>query len=75
MLSLSICLNALSDHGTCTATFVGVAFIMVFILSSIKTLGRVKFVAWVGVAAIMIASELSAVLPLSSTSPFVLTIP
>lgn len=59
MLSLSICLNALSTHGACTATFVGVAFIAVFLLSSIQTLGRVKFVAWVGVFAIMIAGELS----------------
>ncbi|KAL0929233.1 amino acid transporter [Colletotrichum truncatum] len=55
MLSLSISLNALSSHGTCTATFVGVAFVMIFLLSSIRTLGRITWVAWVGLAGILTA--------------------
>ncbi|UNI17526.1 hypothetical protein JDV02_003861 [Purpureocillium takamizusanense] len=55
MLSISICLNALSDHGACTAVFVAVAFIMVFVLSSIRTLGRMTWLAIAGVVAIIIA--------------------
>ncbi|KAM5347475.1 hypothetical protein ACJ41O_010480 [Fusarium nematophilum] len=55
MLSLSISLNALSDHGACTAVFVVVAFILVFILSSIRTLGRITWLAIVGVVCIITA--------------------
>ncbi|KAK4094173.1 amino acid transporter [Purpureocillium lilacinum] len=55
MLSISICLNALSNHRTCTAVFVAVAFVMVFILSSIRTLGRITWLAMIGVGAIIVA--------------------
>lgn len=51
MLSISISLNALSNHGACTAVFVAVTFIAVTFLSSIRTLGRVSWVAWVGLVA------------------------
>ncbi|KAH7239908.1 transmembrane amino acid transporter protein-domain-containing protein [Fusarium redolens] len=53
MLSLSIGLNALSEHGACTAIFVAVAFILVFVLSSIRTLGRITWLAIIGVVAII----------------------
>ncbi|KAJ4264534.1 hypothetical protein NW762_005736 [Fusarium torreyae] len=55
MLSLSISLNALSSHGACTAIFVAVSFVAVFVLSSIRTLGRITWLAIVGVVCIITA--------------------
>ncbi|PYI29252.1 hypothetical protein BP00DRAFT_375820 [Aspergillus indologenus CBS 114.80] len=55
MLSTSIALNALSTHGACTAVFVAVAAIILFLLSSIRTLGRITGLAWAGVACILTA--------------------
>ena len=55
MLSTSIGLNAVSSHGTCTAVFVAVAAIISFILASIRTLGNIKWIAWVGVVCVFIA--------------------
>ncbi|KAH0278625.1 amino acid transporter, partial [Aureobasidium melanogenum] len=55
MLSISIALNALSTHGACTAVFVAVAAIIGFIFCSIQTLGRITWLAWVGVIAIISA--------------------
>lgn len=58
MLSLSIGLNAVSAHGACTAVFLAVAGIVGFLFSSIKTLGRITWVAWVGLACILTAGNL-----------------
>ncbi|TGO24241.1 hypothetical protein BPAE_0108g00340 [Botrytis paeoniae] len=55
MLSVSIALNALSTHATCTAVFVVVAAIIAFIFSSIQTLGKITWLAWIGVAGIITA--------------------
>ncbi|ETS74719.1 hypothetical protein PFICI_13203 [Pestalotiopsis fici W106-1] len=55
MLSMSIALNALSEHGTCTAVFVAVAAIVIFCLSSIRTLGKISWLAWVGIVCILTA--------------------
>ncbi|KAG9679051.1 amino acid transporter, partial [Aureobasidium melanogenum] len=55
MLSISIAFNALSTHGACTAVFVVVAAIIGFIFCSIQTLGRITWLAWVGVIAIISA--------------------
>ncbi|KAI9644860.1 hypothetical protein NHQ30_006887 [Ciborinia camelliae] len=55
MLSVSIALNALSTHATCTAVFVLVAAIIAFVFSSIQTLGRITWLAWIGVAGIITA--------------------
>ncbi|CEJ93637.1 Putative Transmembrane amino acid transporter [[Torrubiella] hemipterigena] len=55
MLSISIAFNALSNHGTCTAGFVAVAFVLVFGLSCIRTLGRIMWLAKIGVVAIIAA--------------------
>ena len=57
MLSLSVCLNALSDHGACTAVFVAVAFILVMVLSSLRTLGRIAWLAIIGVISIVSAGK------------------
>lgn len=56
MLGISIALNAVSSHATCTAVYVAVAMIVTFILSSIQTLGRISWLAWVGLVCILTAS-------------------
>lgn len=53
MLGIATSLNALSSHGTCTAVFVAVAAIIGFGLGSIQTLGRISWLAWVGVVSIL----------------------
>ncbi|KAJ4137879.1 hypothetical protein NW754_001524 [Fusarium falciforme] len=55
MLGISIGLNAVSTHGACTAVFVAVAATTVFCFASIRTLGRITLLAWVGLVAIVIA--------------------
>lgn len=57
MLSISIALNAISTHATCTAVFVAVAAIIVFIFASIRTLGRISWLAWVGAICIITAGK------------------
>ncbi|KAH6695671.1 putative amino acid transporter [Plectosphaerella plurivora] len=46
ILGVSVALNALSVHGTCTAVFVAVAAIIAFAVASIQTLGRLQGLAW-----------------------------
>jgi hypothetical protein len=55
MLGISIALNSLSTHGTCTAVFVAVAAIAGFALASIQTLGKISWLAWVGLIGILSA--------------------
>ncbi|KAF2771223.1 hypothetical protein EJ03DRAFT_36941 [Teratosphaeria nubilosa] len=55
MLSISIGLNSLSLHGTCTAVFVVIAASIGLLFGSIQTLGRVSWIAWAGVAGILTA--------------------
>lgn len=57
ILSLSIGFNALSDHGACTAVFVAIAAVIMFALCSIRTLGRLTWLAWVGVICIIVAGN------------------
>lgn len=57
MLSLSIGLNALSNHGACTAIFIAVSFLLVFLFSSIRTLGRITWLAVIGVVSILVAGR------------------
>jgi len=56
MLGVSIGLNAVSKHATCTAVFVFVACFFAFMLASIRTLGRLSWLAWVGMACIATSS-------------------
>ncbi|CAG7915875.1 unnamed protein product [Penicillium olsonii] len=53
MLGLSIGLNAVSDHAVCTAVYVAVAAILACILGSIQTLGRLSWLAWIGLFSIL----------------------
>ncbi|GAB7365634.1 hypothetical protein MBLNU230_g6698t1 [Neophaeotheca triangularis] len=55
ILSTSIGLNAVSTHGACTATFVGVTAIAVFGLSSIRTLSKLSWLVWVGLSCIIVS--------------------
>ncbi|KAJ5579226.1 amino acid transporter [Penicillium hetheringtonii] len=55
LLSISISFNALTDHATCTAVFVAVAAIIAFTFSSIQTLARISWVAWIGAVCIIVA--------------------
>ena len=59
MLGIATALNALSSHGACTAVFVAVAAIIGFGLGSIQTLGRISWLAWVGVVSILTSSRWS----------------
>ncbi|KAF4993414.1 hypothetical protein FGRMN_6501 [Fusarium graminum] len=53
MLGISIALNSLSLHGTCTAVFVAVACLVAFVTASIRTLDKVSWLAWVGLVALI----------------------
>ncbi|PSN72433.1 putative amino acid transporter [Corynespora cassiicola Philippines] len=55
MLGISIALNSLSTHGACTAIFVAVAAFIGFVFSSIRTLGKITWLAWVGLVSIITA--------------------
>ncbi|KAJ5317971.1 hypothetical protein N7508_002479 [Penicillium antarcticum] len=55
MLGLSIALNSVSTHATCTAVFVAISAIAGIGFASIRTLGRISWLAWVGLIAIITA--------------------
>lgn len=59
ILGISIGLNAVSTHAICTAAFVGVAAVVGLACSSIQTLGRITWLAWIGLPSIIISGELS----------------
>lgn len=59
ILGLSIGLNAVSTHGICTAGFAAIAAILGFSGSSIRTLGRITWLAWIGLPCILVASTFS----------------
>ncbi|KAJ5087275.1 hypothetical protein N7456_010891 [Penicillium angulare] len=52
-IGLSTCFNAISSHGACTAIFVAVAAVMGFFLGSIQTLGKISWIAWIGIISIV----------------------
>jgi hypothetical protein len=54
-LSVSIALNAISLHATCTQVFVVVGLIVCYCLASIQTLDRVSYIGWVGLTSIIVA--------------------
>ncbi|KAJ4229816.1 hypothetical protein FSOLCH5_003181 [Fusarium solani] len=55
MLGISIGLNAVSTHAACTAVFVAVAAVATFGFASIRTLGKIGWLAWIGLVCIMTA--------------------
>lgn len=48
-------MNALSLYGACTAVFVVVAAAIGFLTGSIRTLGKISWLAWAGVFSIIVA--------------------
>ncbi len=52
-LSISIALNAMSLHATCTQVFVVVALVVCSCLASIQTLDRVSYIGWIGLVSIV----------------------
>lgn len=58
MLGTSIGLNAVSEHGTCTAIFVAVGAVLTFLTASVRTLNRMTWLAWIGVVSIIVAGKL-----------------
>jgi len=58
MSGMSVAFNALSLHETCTAVFVAVSAILGCGFSSIRTLGKITWIAWIGVICILSASGL-----------------
>lgn len=52
-MGTSIAFNTLSDHGTCTTVFVAVAAIISYLFSSIRTLSRIGWLAWVGTMSVI----------------------
>lgn len=57
MLEISVALNAVSTHGTCTAVFVAVGAVVAFSLASIQTLGRIGWLAGVGLCCIITSGK------------------
>ncbi|OJJ01697.1 hypothetical protein ASPVEDRAFT_71733 [Aspergillus versicolor CBS 583.65] len=70
MLTTSVALNALSDHGACTMVFVGVTCAAAFILGTgFRSLERVSWLSWIGVAGIIIAIWVVAIACLAQGRP------
>lgn len=57
MLGFSIGLNAVSTHGMCTAAFVAFAAVLGFGFASIRTLGKITWLAWVGLTCLLTAGK------------------
>ncbi|CAG8031412.1 unnamed protein product [Penicillium olsonii] len=55
ILGISIGLNAVSTHGACTAVFSLIAAALGFGFSSVRTLGRITWLAWIGLPCILVA--------------------
>lgn len=53
IVSLSVSLNAVSLHATCTAVFVAVAAVCGFLTGSIRTLGEISWLGWIGCISIV----------------------
>ncbi|GAA5935907.1 uncharacterized protein JCM15063_001845 [Sporobolomyces koalae] len=55
IVGLSTALNAISVHGTCTAVFVAVMAVAIYPFASLRTLGGIKWLGWVGLVSILSA--------------------
>jgi hypothetical protein len=54
-LAVSISLNAVSSHATCTMVFVAIATIAAALVASLQTLHRISYISWIGVFSIIAA--------------------
>ncbi|KAJ5602785.1 Amino acid transporter transmembrane [Penicillium hordei] len=70
MLTTSVALNALSDHGACTMAFLAVACGSAFIFgTSFRSLEKVAWLSWIGVASIVFAIWITAIACLTRDRP------
>ncbi|QPK66786.1 hypothetical protein CNBG_10000 [Cryptococcus deuterogattii R265] len=53
MLSVSIALNAMSQHAVCTVIFVMIAAVVIAMGASLQTLSKIGWLGWIGVVCIM----------------------
>ncbi|KAL4894953.1 putative amino acid transporter [Aspergillus ambiguus] len=53
ILSAAFCL--FSSHGACTAIFIAISAILGFVFASVRTLGRITWLAWIGLPCILTA--------------------
>ncbi|WWC58051.1 uncharacterized protein I303_100586 [Kwoniella dejecticola CBS 10117] len=54
-LSISVAFNAITDHATCSVVWAIIGAVVVGLLSSIQTLGRISWLGWVGLVSILSA--------------------
>ena len=52
---ISVALNAISLHGTCTVVFAVVAALLAFTTAAIPTLGKISYLGWIGMISILVA--------------------
>ncbi|OQE39985.1 hypothetical protein PENCOP_c006G05007 [Penicillium coprophilum] len=72
MLTTSVALNALSDHGACTIIFLAIACSSAFIFgTSFRSLEKVAWISWIGVAGIVLAIWTTAIACLTRDRPAV----
>lgn len=70
MLTTSVALNALSDHGACTMIFLAVACGLAFVFGTgFRSLQKVAWLSWVGVAGIIFAIWITAIACLARARP------
>lgn len=55
MVGVTTALNAVSTHATCTAVWMVVVFVVSFAAASIRTLGNITWLGWIGLASILSA--------------------
>lgn len=55
IVGATIGLNAVSVHATCTAVFVAAATVLGFLLASVRTLGKISWLGWIGLVSILAA--------------------
>lgn len=54
-VGVATALNAVSAHGACTAVFMVVACVAGILLGSIRTIGNLTWIGWVGLTSLMVA--------------------
>ncbi|RJE25098.1 hypothetical protein PHISCL_02569 [Aspergillus sclerotialis] len=70
MLTTSVAFNALSDHGACTMVFVAVTCAGSFVIGTgFRSLEKVSWISWVGVAGIVVAIWITAIGCLAQDRP------
>lgn len=70
MLTTSVALNALSDHGACSMIFVAVTCAGAFVIGTgFRSLEKVSWLSWIGVAGVVFAIWITAIACLANSQP------